>query len=147
MSESDFPLQGITIYHNVSDKKYERYVKEASIRNNAMLNKNKNGFNDDNNSLIRNFDVKGYNKSIHIKNTSSVLNFPLNSFIGETWKVQIGDIIVNGIVEDKINTNAPMTELSKKYGKENVFRINSINLFLFNDEDMEELNHVKIGAI
>ena len=147
MSESDFPLQGITIYHNVSDKKYERYVKEASIRNTAMLNKNKNGFNDGNNSLIRIFDVKGYNKSIHIKNTSSILNFPLNSFLGETWKVQIGDIIVNGIVEDKINTNAPMTELSKKYGKENVFRINSINLLLFNDEDMEELNHVKIGAI
>lgn len=144
---SDFPMQNITIYHQNSQKQYERYEKKASIRNTSMLNHNKNGFDSGDKVTIRVFDVKGYNKSIHIQNTSSVLNRPLNSFLGETWKVSQGDIIVNGIVKDEIKTTAPNTELSQKYGKENVFKVNNINILIFDDEDIEELNHIKLGCI
>ena len=144
---SDFPLQKITIYHKVKDNEYERYVKDVSFRNTSMLNKNNYGFSNEDTAILRVFDVKGYNKSIHIKNTNSILNFPLNSFLGETWKVRLGDVIVNGVTEDEINSSTPITNLSKKYGKENVFKINSINLFIFDDEDIEELNHVKLGCV
>lgn len=143
---SDFPTQEITIYHKNKQNKYERYVKEASIRNTSMLNHNRNGFNSNDKAIIRIFDVKGYNKSIHIQNTSSILNCPLNCFLGETWKVAQGDIIVNGVIKDEIETT-PNTELSKKYGKENVFKVNSINVLIYDDKDIEELNHVKLGCI
>lgn len=143
----DFPKQTITIYHKNEQEVYERYVKDASFRNTAMLNKDQYGYNGSDKAIIRIFDVKGYNKSIHIKNTTSMLNCPLNSFLGETWKIQLGDIVVNGIVEDEIETTAPITELSKKYGKENVFKVNNINLLIFDDKDIEELNHVKLGCI
>ena len=144
---SDFPTQEITIYHKNKQNTYERYVKKASIRNTSILNHNKNGFSSNDKVLIRIFDVKGYNKSIHIQNTSSVLNCSLNSFLGETWKVSQGDIIVNGVVNDEIKTIAPNTELSKKYGQENIFKVNSINILIFDDDDIEELNHVKLGCI
>lgn len=144
---SDFPTQYITIYHKNQDNKYERLVKEASFRNTSMLNHEKYGFSSSDKAIIRVFDTKGYNKSIHIQNTSSVLNCPLNSFLGETWKVSQGDVVVNGIVKDEIKTTAPNTELSQKYGKENVFKVNSINILIYNDEDLEELNHVKMGCI
>lgn len=144
---NDFPMQEITIYHKNEKNEYERYEKEASFRNTSMLNREKYGFNSTDKALIRVFDTRGYNKSIHIKNNSSVLNCPLNSFIGETWKIQKGDVIVNGIVEDRIQTTAPSTELSKKYGQENVFKVNSVNILIYNDSDLKELNHVKLGCI
>lgn len=143
----DFPTQTITIYHKNEKSEYERYEKEASFRNTSMLNREKYGFNSTDKALIRIFDVLGYNKSIHIKNNSAILNCPLNCFLGETWKIQKGDVIVNGIVKDKIETTAPATELSKRYGQENVFKVNSINILIYNDEDLEELNHVKLGCI
>ena len=121
----DFPTQKITIYHKNEKNEYKRYVKEASIRNTNMLNQKNYGFSSSNQVTIRIFDVKGYNKSIHFKNTSSTLNLPLNSFIGDTWKIQKGDIIVNGKVNDDIETTHPLNELSDKYGKDNVFKINS----------------------
>lgn len=144
---SDFPTKKITIYHKNKQNNYERYVKEASIRNTSILNHNKNGHSSSNKVVIRIFDVKGYNKSMHIQNTSSVLNCPLNSFLGETWKVSQGDIIVNGVVNDEIETTAPNTELSKKYGQENIFKVNSINALIFDDDDIEESNHIKLGCI
>lgn len=143
----DFPTQKITIYHKNEKNEYERYEKEASFRNTSMLNREKYGFNSTDKALIRIFDVRGYNKSIHMKNNSSVLNCPLNSFIGEKWKIQKGDVIVNGIVKDKIETTAPATELSKKYGVDNVFKVSSINILIYNDSDLKELNHVKLGCI
>lgn len=82
-----------------------------------------------------------------MKNASSLLDFPLNSFLGDTWKITLGDIIINGVVEDEIQTTTPNTELSKKYGKDNVFKVKSINLLIFDDDDIEELNHVKLGCI
>lgn len=144
---SDFPTQNITIYHKNNQNLYERYTKEASIRNTSMLNRDKYGFSENDKLLVRVFDVEGYNNSVKIKNNSSVLNCPLNSFLGSNWKVQLGDIIVNGTVEDDIKTTTPHTELSKKYGKDNVFKVNSINVLIFNDEDIEEINHIKLGCI
>lgn len=143
----DFPTKKITVYHKNKQNIYERYVKEASIRNTSMLNQKNYGFSSSDNAIIRIFDVEGYNDSIHIQNTLNTLNLPLNSFIGAKWRVQKGDIIVNGSVNDEIETTHPLNELSDKYGKENVFKINSINVLIFNDEDIKELNHIKIGAI
>lgn len=133
---SDFPIQKITIYHK-NDDKWDRYVKEASYRNASALNRNKNGLgsstlnrNKSSNStddvLIRIFDVEEYNLS---------------------WFAQINDIIVNREVEDEIEGTTPITQLSDKYGKENVHKINSINDFIFDDEDIEELNHIKLRCV
>lgn len=144
---SDFPTQKITIYHKNEQGKYERYVKEASFRNTSMLNKDNYGFSSSDKAIIRIFDTKGYNKSIFIKNTISMLDCPLNSFLGETWKVQKEDVIVNAEVMDEIVGTAPLTQLGNKYGKENVFKINSLNILIYDDEDLQELNHVKIGCV
>lgn len=144
---NEFPIQPITIYHKNSSGIYERFNKDASIRNTSMLKHNKNGFESNDNIIIRIFDTKRYNKSIHIQNTSSMLNCPLNCFLGENWKISQGDIIVNGKVDDEIKDTTPNTQLSKKYGKENVFKVNNINVLIYNDDDIEELNHVKLGCI
>lgn len=84
----DFPMQEVTIYHKEDKNQYKRMVKEASFRNTDLLNRNKQGFNSSDKAIIRIFDIKGYNKSIHIKNGSSILDCPLEMFLGETWKVR-----------------------------------------------------------
>lgn len=122
---SDFPTRKITIYHK-NDKKWDRYVIEASYRNNSILNHNKNGFNSTDDVIIRIFDVKGYN---------------LSGFI------QKNDVIVNKEVEDEIEGNIPLTQLSDKYGKDNVHKVTSVNDLTFNDKDIEKLNHIKLGCI
>lgn len=144
---SDFPMQKITIYHKTDNGTYERQVKDASFRNTSMLNREKIGVNSSDKVLIRIFDVVGYDKNIHTKGSTAVLNCPLNYFLGKTWKVRLGDVIVNGIVFDEIESNTPITQLSNKYGKDNVFKVNSINLLIMNDSDFNELNHVKLGCI
>ena len=144
---SDFPMQEITIYHKNDEGHYERYVKEASFRNTSLLNRDNYGFSNSDKATIRIFDVSGYNKSLFNKNNSAILNLPLNSFLGSKWKVQKNDVIVNGNVPDLIDTTAPATILSKKYGQENVFKVNSINIFIYEDKDLEELNHVKLGCV
>lgn len=144
---SSFPTIKITIYHKNKQNRYERYVKEASFRDTTQLSRTKNDVNSKDKATIRIFDVKGYNKSIFITNTSSTLNLPLNSFLGDTWKVDLGDIVVKDVVKDEIQSSTPITELSKKYGKENVFKINNITLNIYNDKDIEELNHIKVGCI
>lgn len=144
---SDFPMQEITIYHKNNEGKYERYVKQASFRNTSLLNRDNYGFSNSDNVIIRIFDVEDYNNSIFLKQNSSILNLPLNSFLGSRWKVQKNDVIVNRNVPDLIDTTAPATELSKKYGQENVFKVNSINIFIYEDKDLEELNHVKLGCV
>lgn len=144
---SDFPMQEITLYHKNNEGKYERYVKQASFRNTSLLNRDNYGFSNSDNVIIRIFDVEDYNNSIFLKQNSSILNLPLNSFLGSRWKVQKNDVIVNRNVPDLIDTTAPATELSKKYGQENVFKVNSINILIYEDEDLEELNHVKLGCV
>lgn len=121
----DFPLREITIYHH-NNNNWDRYTVEASYRNNSILNRNKNGENATDNVLIRIFDSKGYNTS---------------------WFVSERDIIVNKKVEDEIEGTAPNTQLSKKYGKENVHKVTSINELVFDDEDIEELEHIKLGCV
>ena len=144
---SDFPVQEITIYHKNDKGKYERYVKQASFRNTSLLNRDNYGFSNSDNVIIRIFDVEDYNNSIFLKQNSSTLNLPLNSFLSSRWKVQKNDVIVNANVQDEIETTAPATELSKKYGKDNVFKVNSINILIYKDEELKELNHVKLGCI
>ena len=116
-------LQDITIYHK-EENKYIRYPKLASLRNTSYLNRNKTGLQTTDNALIRIFDTKGYNN---------------------TWKCQKGDIIVSKKVKDDIE-KAPLTELQKKYGKDYVYEVSSIDIFDFKDNDLLELNHIKIGA-
>ena len=120
----DFPMQDITIYHKNTENKWDRYVKEASYRNTSILNRNKNGENGTDNSLIRIFDVEDYNSK---------------------WFANKGDVIVNKEVEDKIEGSTPLTQLSEKYGKDNVHKITSIDKFIFDDKDLP--NHIKVGAI
>ena len=122
---SDFPTRKITIYHK-NDNKWDRYVVEASYRNNSILNHNRNGSNSTDDVVVRIFDSEEYNMS---------------------WFVQKGDVIVNKEVEDEIEENAPITQLSNKYGKENVHKVNSMNDLTFEDEDIEELNHIKLGCV
>lgn len=122
---SEFPIQKITIYHK-NDKQWDRYVKDASYRNTSILNRNKNGSNLTDNALIRIFDVETYNSK---------------------WFVEKGDVIVNKEVDDMIEGNIPLTQLTKQYGADNVHKVNSVDKFIFDDEDIEELNHIKVGAI
>lgn len=122
--EEDFPMQDITIYHKNDENKWDRYVKEASYRNTSILNHNRNGSDSTDNALIRIFDIEGYNSK---------------------WFANKGDVIVNKEVEDEIEGSTPLTQLSKKYGKDNVHKITSIDKFLLDDEDLP--NHIKIGAI
>ena len=123
---SDFPTQKITIYHKNNQNKWEKYVIEASYRDTSITNHNRNGSNSTDNVLIRIFDVKEYNSK---------------------WFVGKDDIIVNQEVTDSIEGNTPLTQLSKNYGKDNVHKVISIDKFLFDDEDLEELNHIKLGCI
>lgn len=122
---SNFPIQKVTIYHK-NGKQWDRYVKEASYRNTSVVNHNKNGSNSTEKALIRIFDVEGYNL---------------------TWFALKDDVIVNKAVQDVIEGNTPITQLSNKYGKDNVHKITSIDKFIFEDEDIEELNHIKLGCV
>ena len=120
----DFPMQNITIYHKKDNGKWDRYVKEVSYRNTSILNRNKNGENGTDNVLIRIFDIEDY---------------------GSKWFVNNGDVIVNKEVDDIIEGSTPITQLSKKYGKDNVHKVTSTDKFIFDDEDLP--NHIKVGAI
>lgn len=120
----NFPTQKITIYHK-NKEKWDRFIVEASYRNTSILNHNKTGSNSVENALIRIFDIKEYNSK---------------------WFIEKGDIIVNKDVYDEI-ISVPMTELSKKYGSSNVHKVTSVDLLIFNDNDIRELNHVKLGCI
>ena len=120
----DFPMQKITIYHKKVENKvttYERYVKEASYRNTSIKNRTATGVSNSDNALIRIFDIKEY-KNI--------------------WYIEKGDIIVNKEVEDEIEGTSPITQLSNKYGRENVQEIISKDEFIFGTE----LDHIKLGA-
>jgi len=116
-------LQDITIYHKENNS-FTRYNKRASVRNTAYRNRNNTGLSNSDSALIRVFDVNGYNN---------------------TWKCSKGDVIVALNVDDTI-VQAPLTELQKKYGKEYVYEVSSIDIFKFEDNDISELNHIKIGG-
>lgn len=117
----DFPMQKITIYHKENNK-YIKYVKDASYRNTSILNRINTGTSNIDNVLIRIFDIEG---------------------LGTTWNINKEDIIVNKEVTDEIEGATPLTQLTKKYGKENVHKVTSIDKFIFG----EQLDHIKIGAV
>ena len=115
-------LQDITLYHKETNK-YIRYNLTASVRNTSIQNRNNTGVSNVEKAIIRIFDIKGYK---HTRNISK------------------GDIIVNKSVKYDIE-KAPVTELRQLYGEENVYTINSIDVNIFNDDDLP--SHIKIGAI
>lgn len=117
-------LQKITIYHK-NGNSWDRYnLDNVSFRNTSIRNKNTTGVTNVDSVLIRIFDVDGYNN---------------------TYFISKGDIIVNGNVSDTI-TSAPLTEMRKKYGEENSYQVTSIDVFKFNDENLKEIQHIKVGA-
>ena len=116
-------LQDIPIYHKEGTQ-YVRYNKTASVTNTSSLTRTTKGTQTTDNALIRVFDTNGYNN---------------------TWECQKGDIIVSKKVLDDI-IKAPLTELREKYGKDYVYEVSSIDIFDFKDNDLLELNHIKIGA-
>lgn len=121
---NDFPMQKITIYHKKVENKvttYERYVLDASYRNTSIKNRNTTGVSNSDNALIRIFNIKEYNN---------------------TWFIEKGDIIVNKEVTDEIEGASPITQLSNKYGRDNVQEVVSKDDLIFGTE----LDHVKIGA-
>ena len=117
-------LQDITIYHKNNDNSYSRYNLVASVRNTSYLNRNKTGVSTSDNALIRAFDVDGYNT---------------------TWKCEKCDVVLDMKSEYDI-IKAPLTELRAKYGKSSVYEVSSVEKFIFKDEDVKELNHIKIGG-
>lgn len=112
-------LQDITIYHK-SGSSWVRYNVEASFRNTSILNRNKTGVSTSDTTLIRVFDVLGYEV---------------------TWNCEKGDVVVNKSVTDDVTSN-PLTTLQAKYGNNNVYQVQSIDKNVFG----EELDHIKIGA-
>lgn len=117
-------LEDITIYHKIQNG-WDRYNVKASVRDTSIRNRTNTGKTDNDNALIRIFDVDGYRSS---------------------YNVAKDDVIVRGIVNNSI-TSAPLTELRAIYGKENVYLVRSIDKYIFDDEITKELQHIKIGAI
>lgn len=112
----------ITIYHK-ADNNWLRYNVKASVRNTFIRNKDNTGSSNVNSAIIRIFDIDN-----------------------QDYEINNGDVIVISNVEDEV-ISAPLTELRKKYGKEKVLSVSNVEQFRFEDEDMFELNHIKIGAI
>jgi hypothetical protein len=122
---SEFPTQKITIYHK-EQTEYKRYVVTASIRHTYILNHNKNGNTSIDSVLIRIFDIDNVNVE---------------------YLIAKGDIVVDCEVKDIINGNTPQAQLEKIYGKESVFKVNSAEYFKFDDEDIKDLFHMKVGCV
>lgn len=123
MEEFKNLLQNVTIYHKENNN-WVRYNKKASVRNTSYLNRNTTGTQTSDNALIRFFDIEEYNI---------------------TYKIQKGDIIYSGATEYEI-IKAPLTELRELYGKEKVFEVSSVEEFIFDDLDLKEINHIKVGG-
>lgn len=123
----DFPKQDITIYHKNPNKENERFNVKASVRLTYTINHNRTGSNSVDSALIRVFE---------------------NDITKKDMVIAKDDVIVVKEITDTItNNSAPYTELSEKYGKDNVFKVHSVEDLVFNDIDIQELNHIKIGCI
>ena len=117
-------LTEITIYHNNNGTWVRYNVDKVSFRNTSIRNRNTLGISNVDNALIRIFEIDRYNRDYFISK---------------------GDVIVKGNVSDTI-TSAPLTEMRKKYGEENSYLVTSIDVFKFKDEDLKEIQHIKVGA-
>lgn len=114
-------FEDITVFYKV-DNVYKRKVVKASIRNTTSTTRSTYGLNENENVLIRIFSVIDYL---------------------ETWHIQNGDIIVRDIANEELNTDAPITYLQEKYGKNKVYKVNSVQDNIYGSS----LDHIKIGAI
>ena len=121
----DSLFEEITIYHQNEDKQWVRHHTTASVRNTSIRNRTTTGVSTLDNALIRIFDVDGYNNTYFIKK---------------------GDVIVKGHV-DLYVSNAPVSELRKRYGDDQVYQVKSVDEFIFKDESIKDLQHIKVGAI
>ena len=120
----DSLLQEITLYHKTSDG-IVRYPLIASVRDTSILNRNNTGVDSTDDALIRIFY---YNNN--------------------EFEISKDDVIVNQLVNNTfVDNTIPLTQLQNLYGKENVFKVKSIDKFNFDDADLEELNHVKVGLV
>lgn len=116
-----YPLRDITIYHK-NNTTWDRYNVKASYRGTSILNRNKSGLMTSDNALVR-------------------------IFATETFEISKGDIVVNSNVTDNITGTSPLTTLSNIYGKDNVFTVKSIDNNTYEDVELSELNHTKIGLV
>ena len=117
-------LEDITIYHK-SNNTYVVYHKVASVRCTSIRNRTNTGKTDNDNVLIRIFDIENY---------------------GTNYNVEKDDVIVRGNVNTEV-TNTPLTTLRAVHGKDKVYLVRSIDIFNFSDNDLNDLEHIKIGAI
>ena len=120
----DGVLQEITLYHKTNNG-IVRYPLIASYRGTSILNRNNTGVNTTDSVLIRIFYANN-----------------------EEFEIAKDDVIVNKLVSNTFLDNTiPLTELQRIHGKDNVFKVRSIDVFKFDDSDLQELNHVKVGLI
>ena len=128
-------LEDITIYHKASTG-WVYYQLKASVRDTSIRNRTNTGKDDTDKVLIRIFDVDGY---------GTIRIFDVDGY-GSTYNIIKDDVIVRGLVANSI-TSAPITELRALYGKDNVYQVKSIDKFIFDDDSIKELQHIKVGAI
>lgn len=116
--------QNITLYHKTNNG-ITRYPLIASYRGTSILNRNNTGVTTSDSVLIRIFYIDN-----------------------DAFEISKDDVIVNQLVNNTfIDSTIPLTTLQNQYGKENVFKVRSIDPFNFDDEDLRELNHIKVGLI
>lgn len=60
---------------------------------------------------------------------------------GDYWTLQIGDVIVRGLIDDEISANNPLSTLKGRYN--DVLIITSVDLL---DNGSRALSHWKVGA-
>ena len=117
-------LQDITLYHKTNNG-IVRYPLIASYRGTSILNRNTTGVNTTDSILIRIFYANN-----------------------GTFEISKDDVVVNKSVNNTfLDSTIPLTTLQNLYGKENVFKVKSIDIFKFEDADLQELNHIKVGLI
>ena len=119
----DFPTRKITLYHK-SGTAWVRYLLIASYRGTSIVNRNKTGVSTADSVLIRIFEKDN-----------------------GIYEIAKGDVVVNKNVEDEITGTTPLTTLQNLYGKDNVFTIKSIDDNRYEDSEIAELNHIKIGLV
>lgn len=116
--------QEITVYHK-QDNGYLRQVLIASVRSTSILNRTSTGVSTNDTGLIRIFDIDN----------------------GTDYLISKDDVVVNKSVDTEIQGTTPITTLQNLYGKDNVWKVKSVDIFRFDDEDINELNHTKVGLV
>lgn len=114
------PMEKITIYHK-SGNEWIRYNKMASVRKSSSVLIENTGANTKEAALIRIFDFDGYKL---------------------TWDCEKRDVVVTKDTKYDIKI-APVSELRKECGENNVFEVSSVEPHLYG----VELDHIKIRCV